>query len=241
MHSLEVVWRCGPSPKPKVAAVEERRVTESPQVGCNASYPHSQGGWFALAQYAVSIEKAVSFGGVDEAFSNVYTFDTGTFEGFDDVPIINRLVAIEKGVFGDVVNFTTARSYGIAGLAATNVMREIIDLSGTGAQAGESIYAETAVLVTFDLPRSAILRRRRIGRKWLHLCKLGGPLVVGALAIAGRAALPADAQGYYKQNYGDLLVNEAWSGGAEFASNGDPFTNSSVDPWLEHRQFHRGT
>lgn len=192
-----------------------------------------------MAQYAIQIEKEMSFQGVLERFSNVYTFDTGTLESFNDADIINRLVQLEKAVHGTKVSFKQGKSYGIAGPNLGNVMREIIDLSGTGAVAGSTIYPECAVMIAFTLPRSPILKRRRVGRKWLHVGQLPSLGSATDDVQKGIAQLPADVQNFYLTNYATPLVTEAWSGGATFASNTDPFTSPDVHNWLEHRQFHR--
>lgn len=193
-----------------------------------------------MAEYAVAIEKDTLFQGQLERFSNVYTFDTGVTESFEDLPIITRLVEIEKAVFGTAVNFRLGRSYGIAGPSIGNVMREVVDLTGTGTQTGPTVYRECAVCVTFDLPRSLILRRRRIGRKWLHVVNTPSTAAISTGGRDGSQAMDLGALNFYRTNYGEPLVNEAWPGGAEFASSGDPFANAQVVEFLEHRQFHRG-
>ena len=152
-----------------------------------------------------------------------------------DIP----LVQLEKAVHGTKVSFKQGKSYGIAGPNLGNVMREIIDLSGTGAVAGSTIYPECAVMIAFTLPRSPILKRRRVGRKWLHVGQLPSLGSATDDVQKGIAQLPADVQNFYLTNYATPLVTEAWSGGAVFASNTDPFTSPDVHNWLEHRQFHR--
>lgn len=142
-------------------------------------------------------------------------------------------------MFGTGVTFLTAKSYGIGGPNISNVMREIKDLTGTGSQAGPAMYKECAILINFELPRSLILRRRRVGRKWLHVVNSPDLAAIGGSTVTGETALSTTTRNFYLTNYAQVLVDEAWPGGAEFASGGDPFTNPTVGDYLEHRQFHR--
>lgn len=196
-----------------------------------------------MAGFAVEITKEQSFQGAAEEYSNVYTVYTNVVEDFDDVAAINSIVALEKAVHFAPVRFKSASTYGIDGPDITNVMREIVDLTGNGERTGGIIYAECAVLLQFALPRSLILRRRRIGRKWLRLGGLStnsssgtGSAQVGV--VAGSMPLQT-ADITPVMTFANGLINNQHGGGT-FASSGDPFTDPTVFPYLEHRQFHRG-
>ncbi len=192
-----------------------------------------------MSSYAISITKSVSFQGAAEEFSNAYTFDTAAGESFNDIQNIDWLVALEKAVFGTNVTFIRAASYGIGGTNAGNVMREVKDLTGTGSQNGMDMYRECALLVNFQLPRSLILRRRRIGRKWLHLGKFKTAPGSTTEAQSGSAAIAAADQTWYITNYAQKLVTETPPGGGDFSSGGDAFTSPTIAPYLEHRQLGR--
>ena len=63
-----------------------------------------------------------------------------------------------------------------------------------------------------------------------------------AEAVSAGVVVPAEGRGMVcpvAPAGAQVLVDESWPGGAEFASGGDPFTNGQVHPYLEHRQFHR--
>jgi hypothetical protein len=191
-----------------------------------------------MAEFAIQIVKETSFQGAAEEFSNVYTLSTEFAEGFNDIAAIDAIVAIERAVFGTSVNFRQANSYDLGPINAANVMREVKDLSGTGAVSGNACYKECAVLFTWELPRSLILRRRRIGRKWLHVCMVPSGIASPGAFLDGSAIIPAAMRTFYLDNYAIPLTTGTF-GGADFASAGDPFTSPAVNDYLEHRQFHR--
>lgn len=195
-----------------------------------------------MAEYAIQIVKRMPFQGAGEEFSNVWTFGTGLSESLDDEANIDFLVAAERAVHSNQVTFVRASSYGIGGPDAGNVMREIKDLSGVGTMAGSTdLYRECANMISFDLPRSLLLRRRRIARKWFHS---GSPFPAGTASAqqlaAGVAAYPAATQSFINGWWTGTLNGGALPGGGQLGSNGDAWGVPTVYPYVEHRQFHRG-
>lgn len=198
-----------------------------------------------MADIAVQILKSLMFQGVREQYSNVYTFNVDMLSGGveTDEVVIDRLVGLERAVHTPVVTFEGARSYSIGGLQATNVMRAVRDniaLPGLAPADEQAMYRECAFRIDFQLPRSLVLRRRRIGRKFLHTgaAPMLGAVGVGTFDVAGEQPLAGAFRDELLARYATPLTT-GWPEGWEFGSHGDPFTDPSVFEYLEHRQFHR--
>lgn len=180
----------------------------------------------------IVITKSTSFQGRVEEFSNAYTMElTEPAEpsGYD--PTIDALVDSEKTIHSSLVSFVRAQVFDVG--SPPNYMRYSRALSGTGSQsAGSPLYAECAVLISWQLERRFGLFRSvdRKLRKWLHVCT---PL---GLDPSGRtASSPVSAL----QTYATVVTGPVGDLGAELcAPNGDrPIAPPEIFPYIEHRQF----
>jgi hypothetical protein len=194
-----------------------------------------------MAVFAVAIKKSCQWRGAAAEFSNVYHYNTLPSQGFGDRDVIDALVAAEKLVHDVGVSFVEARTFGPTdGTQADNVMREVVDLGGTG-QYGEdqAAYREGAWLIQWPLTRSPVLKRKRFLRKWVH--SRAAALLTTSNSTSGTspasfaslqplrdyaavAAEPVVAAGSY---------NLCTKDGAVFQGPGVVF------PYYEHRQFGR--
>jgi hypothetical protein len=122
-----------------------------------------------MAPYGFAIAKEFQFRGVVERFSNVYHYDIGAFDPAAWSSYIDQIVAAEKLIFANTVNFKEARVFGPTNQGAVaNVMQEIKDLTGTGSLVSNDPYPELACVVNWPMPRSPTTGRKRFLRKYLH-------------------------------------------------------------------------
>jgi hypothetical protein len=183
----------------------------------------------------------MSFQGHAEDFSNVWTVDTALAESFNDVATINQIVAFEKALHTNHVSFIRASSYGIGGTDAGNVMREILDLTGLGTVSpGNDLYRECALRVTFELPRSLILRRKRTASKWFHLGAIPNVTGWSSGMASGATILTPGVQTWFTNLWNTHNMDDTLAGGGVLAVGGDPYGPPVVSPYMEHRQFKRG-
>ncbi len=187
--------------------------------------------------YKVAVEKSIPFQGKEEYFSNVYTFDVTSGDSlFELETLADRIVDIEVPLFVTSVTFRHVRLWS-AGIGPNYMwVSKAIPQPRTGTRAGELVYRECALLISWPLPRRQGLRRtiRRDLRKWLHTGTHHGHSVAGhgtPQTINGLAGVPA-----YVND-----IKEPVAGAFLCAPNGDRPTGPAVAaPYLEHRQFPRG-
>ncbi len=195
--------------------------------------------------WRVTVEKRHAFQqpeGVE--FSNVYTLSTAAGVELNGANAISSIVTLEKAVHGNAVSFDRATVYLKRALTGYDPFYGE-DLSGTGqivsGGGATDVYAECAILCQFELPRTGGLigvgRSRRLS-KWLHVASLMGSPTAGM--ITGRAALSTAIQAQYATSYGTPLRTNTHGGGLLCNEDGDRPIDFSVQPYVEHRQFHAG-
>lgn len=124
-----------------------------------------------MGQLTISVTKAVSFRDSVQEFSNVYTY--GSIDNANREAAIacsDEVVAYERTIHAQVVQFRRLRVWSSGGTIAQNVMLYQENLSGTGAQGNEGgIDRERAYLVMW--PAGKDRRGKPVFlRKWYHLC-----------------------------------------------------------------------
>lgn len=128
-----------------------------------------------MPPFAVSVTKRVLWRGIQEQFSNIYHYNVDavllTEAGWPD--LINAVVAAEKPAFGTNVTYVSGRAWGPTDQdPEDSVTRAVIDLSGTGTQAGTGqIPLEQTLVVQKYIGRSRIHNRKRFLRKYLHIAR----------------------------------------------------------------------
>lgn len=191
----------------------------------------------------LTVTKETAFQGNIDEFSNVYTYEDVAADDASLNALADAVVAAEKTVFAQDVNFRRVRIWNIGGLGPST-MQLTKDLTGSGAvQPSTGMYRECAIMVRFKLaPRVALFPTtnnpaRRISpylRKFLHTGALhgydapgNGP---GTVPVAG-STLPQYAATIREPRPGIFLCNDAGEKPADAAT---------FSRYLEHRQFPRG-
>ncbi len=191
---------------------------------------------------SLSVTKSVDFQGAQDEFSNVYNFTgvTNTVAALNE--LADRIVTLEKSIFGNDVAFRRVRIWGGEGLAPTTMLLTK-DLTGFGALAPSAIYRECAVMVRWPLQsrisgfpttNNTFRRVSRYLRKYLHTSVSHGYATTGG----GAAFSPANP-GPLRAYATDVMTPVA---GVELcAPNEDkPVSGPQFAQYLEHRQFPRG-
>jgi hypothetical protein len=192
-----------------------------------------------VTTFAAAITKTIPWRGKEQEFSNVYHYRTGTGEAFNDIAVINNLTTLEKGIYPTNVKFLHGRTWGpTEGLLSQNVMREVVQLTGTGSQTPVSpFYPELAIMVYWPLGRYGSRNRPQFLRKWLHLMStqnlpMDGSRYTGTFGSALNSYVsgvkvinPLGTEGPY----------ELTTPKGEHLPTGD----GVVYPYLEHRQLGR--
>lgn len=148
-----------------------------------------------MARVGVSIEKATSFRGVSQPFSNTYYYDT-------PLPVtvavanslIDHIVSLEKPMHTSNVDFKFARCWTAGGTKAENEMITQKALSGVGTNASivnNFMDKERAFLVRFRAGNDSRGRPVYL-RKWWHLYldTFGGASVTNTM-LANTAGIAA--------------------------------------------------
>lgn len=190
-----------------------------------------------MAVFAVAITKSIPWRGGPQEFSNVYHFETGFSEPFDDLAVIADLVAMEKLVHGQTIDFVRARSWGPTDEGpAASVMREVVPLSGTGAvPVSGTMYRECAILISIPLGRYGTRNRPQYLRKWLHCDTTHGYDPRGLV----RLTTPSEALTDYMDDLGSA-GQRFWNlNGYQLctADGRTPIGDPYPYPYLEHRQL----
>lgn len=194
-----------------------------------------------MAVFAVYIEKSVNFQGGARVFGNTYHFATDAAEGFPDETVAIEVANAERAITFNDINFVGWRTWGPTdGPEIDNVMREEGSLSGTGT-AGTSVglFREVCVLVSWPLPRSVPLNRRRWLRKFIR-SGTGNPLISTAQA-QGASPLTAAQKQSIIDNYASVVTSVGALEGIQLSNeqgvepNGPPF----VGDFLITRQIGR--
>lgn len=192
-----------------------------------------------MAVFAVSITKDLLWRGNRQPFSNVYHYVTEPGELFEDVMVIDKLVAAEKLIHATSVNFLTGRSWGPTENGPTaSKMREVKALTGTGALTpSTNFYPELAMMIYWPLGRYGVRNHPQYLRKWIHGMRSGGLPMDGTRYVG---TTPPEIQQYIDSVRLISLVSpfpsynlSTWNGEHEAGTNG------ALYPYLEHRQLGR--
>lgn len=195
-----------------------------------------------MAVFAVYIVKELSFQGQVRQFGNTYHYRTSIDSPFDDQATAERVAGAEREITSASVKFVEWRTWGPTdGSDFDNVMREVgtLDYNGNGATAS-GLFAECAVLVSWEISRSEVLNRRRWLRKYIRMPQVG-PAMMEA-TMEGRAPIDESVMSYYME-YGNTVKSTGGPTQDAFPlctedGDGVPLaTNPIVKPYLVTRQI----
>lgn len=195
-----------------------------------------------MAILAVSITKSTSFRGVQQEFSNTYHYDYGGVVGAGaGDSAIDAVVAIEKPMHSNNINFVRGRCWTAGGSKASNQMLTTKALSGTGSggTGASNLDKERAFLVRY---RAGVDSRGNpvYLRKWWHLDLLtvaGNTISTAALQNTGTLDTAMRTQ---LETYANNLKNITISGvpGTLVSENGRGITGATqAHQYLEHHQL----
>jgi hypothetical protein len=190
----------------------------------------------------LSITKSTEFQGRLDEFSNVYRFTGVTSSPAPLQALADKMVALERPIFSNQVNFKRVRIWEDNNLVA-NTMLITQDLTDVGGAPAGNMYKECAIMLRYPLPfrtavtsdlNNSVKRVSRYLRKYLHTCAAQG------------YSDPGNGSGYTPpvpsalQTYATAIV-EPLAGVQLCAPNGDtPTGPHKFHPYVEHRQFPRG-
>lgn len=186
-----------------------------------------------MATFAVYIEKRMRFKGTDNTFGNTYHYEQETTDPFQDVGVINAVADAEAAIMDQSVEFVRGTTWGPTdGPEVDNVIRETVELDQVAAFAAPTTFAyrTCALLVSWPMPRTEVLNRRRWLRKFIR--PVGG-LDLTSEQKAGVEPVPQEVKDFVLSNYAEpirvvtlstaTLANEQ---GVEH--NGAPFVGDFV-------------
>lgn len=195
-----------------------------------------------MATFGLSIEKTVSFRGVNQVFANVYHYSDagGSPSDADLTTLLDNIVAHEKTWHALAVTFVRGRVWSAGGSEAANQMRVDKALTGTGADTNHaSMDRERALLVRWRAGSDSRGRPVYL-RKWYHVNtdSIGGIAVSsGVLQNTAQLTAPQRAQVVTEV---DNVTSET-AGGTVFTlcgPTGRVITGSTeCHPYLEHHQL----
>jgi hypothetical protein len=195
-----------------------------------------------VAIFGVSIEKTVSFRGVNQVFANVYHYDSGGSAPSDANldALIDNMVTKEKAFHSASVTWVRGRVWSAGGSQASNQMRVDKSLSGAGGLSNHpDMDRERAVLVRWRAGSDSRGRPVYL-RKFWHVCAQN----VGGVALAaGILGNTAQFTGTVRDN-----VETAADGLASIVISATTFTlcgpngrnitgSTECHPYLEHHQL----
>ena len=194
-----------------------------------------------MASFGVTISKDIEWRGGTERISNVYHYHTSEGQVFPDLAVIQELVRLEKLVFANTVKFVVARTWGPTDQGPVDsVTREVVDLAGSGSAVPlNSMYRESAILISWPLGRYGVRNRAQFLRKFLHTASAHGYDPSGAIPIASQPAAGTPLATYME---GVRVLNPAgFVGGLDLCTAGDRVNTGAgrIYPYLEHRQFNQ--
>jgi hypothetical protein len=187
----------------------------------------------------ISISKSTTWRGTAEEFANVYHYDATADTMAVDV--IDAVVAEERKVMGNNVNFLRAQAWGPAdGTKLQSQMLVQKNLTGVGAVAtGEITAKEMAAVVQWDTGRVNTRGGKIFYRKYLHIGRLNGTDAEGA---KGNGPLLTAAKDLIVA-YGNNVKNVVGINGASICDKQGrklPLNTAPVVlPHLHTRQFRR--
>jgi hypothetical protein len=187
----------------------------------------------------VSVDKAVTWRGVEEQFTNVWHYDAAL--DTTSKQVADAVVANERGLFGANVSFKRVQVWGPAdGLPAQNQMLLQETLTGAGTGGSGTITAkELTAVASWDTGRKNSRGGRVYLRKYLHLGQLAE---VADEAAKGNNSLSISEQGRVKTFANNMKNVVGISGASICDKKGRKLpvgTDAKVLPHLHTRQFKR--
>lgn len=177
--------------------------------------------------------KMISFHGFDEEFTNVYYFGNGSLAGIsgtDAEGLINALITSERTIFSTNVRFLGGTTYPLNAfhkpMSEPNASVELAAGITGNVSPTTGLYRECAIDVRL------ILTGRRILRSLLHTNASHGIPIDGATTGSIGAALTAWAVEMRDANF-------RGTGLRRISPSGQTPTGYQINPYMEHRQFHR--
>lgn len=192
--------------------------------------------------FVFSINKSISWRGVDQGFGNRYIYELPTDEPSLTVleNMVDTLVNAEKPVHGSAVAFRVGRVWGPVGPNGRGgTMRVVRPLtaSGTGGVSTSGWYKEFSFLCVWPLGRYGEKNRPQFLRKWIHPNTSLG-LAQNYWDGSTQIPSPPGALGTYMTAVRTIPYG---SGGPplSLASPKGHFADAGgyVYPYLEHRQY----
>jgi hypothetical protein len=123
-----------------------------------------------MAIFAVSMDKAVTFRGANQLFSNVYHYQGVLPDAAQAAAIASHLRSLEGPFHSSDVGFIRYKVWSAGGSSTANQMIAQGNLTGVGTQTVDTnMDRERAVLIRF--PNGTDVRGRPVYlRKWYHSC-----------------------------------------------------------------------
>lgn len=194
-----------------------------------------------MGAYGVSVEKKLTFRGLDERFANIYHYVISAPVETDYTNLADAVVARDKAAYPSAVTYLTTRVYGpTEGSKADNLMRLVRDESGAGTKSvtGSVIYPELCYVTAIYVGRSPVKNRKVFVRKYIR-CLQGYTGGTNASSGAVNSTDQGTVNSWMNAN------KTVTSGGVSFdmctpKNQGVPALNQAFTlPWLHVRQIHQ--
>jgi hypothetical protein len=193
-----------------------------------------------MARIGIQTTKSTLFRGAQQEFNNVYYYESLDAVTVPAEGLIDEIVALEKSIHSNAVNFVRAACWQAGGTPAQNQMLFQKNLSGTGA-AGQvsTMDRERAYLIQWDAGFNSRGQGVKL-RKWFHTCGAFGAAstnpATGVMAntseipSADRTSIAGIANAL--DEVGNL---ESWSLTSKTGRNRTG--SAKCHPYLEHHQL----
>lgn len=188
--------------------------------------------------YAIAIEKAVSFRGATQPFSNVYHYRVAAGAAPNWTPVLDELVAIEKQLHAAAVSFVQARIWTAGGTKEQNQMVEERALSGTGAGSTHAAMdRERALLIRWPAGKDSRGKAVYL-RKWFHCCGSAAGVTFSDAILQNTAQIPqSNRDGIMVEANKLRLIGLADEFLLVAASGREHTGPGQCHPYLEHHQL----
>jgi hypothetical protein len=162
---------------------------------------------------SVAITKSFPYRGVRETFSNVYTFEVPAISVTIAQDLVGRLVTVETGAHGDIVEFEEGRVWTSGGTKEQNETILITDLSGKGGAVSEpNFHAQGVYEIQWRTDRPSVTDKPVYLRKYLRaFSSYGSPSWTNGM-MAGSTPISTDIKSRL-QSYADNVNPLETSGG----------------------------
>lgn len=199
-----------------------------------------------MALYAAAISKQTLWHAQQERYDNVYYYDGPNFQAGDEnfKRVLDALVEAEKNVHGTNVTFVQGRMWSAGGTKEQNQTMALVDYSGTGRIAGNSMFKEACILVEWVTARPNILGRKVYLRKYIRP-GMHPNIRAGLEEMDGTGRLSANDKAVYKA-YADAVqqINPGfgavpWVLTSKSGRLPKELANGVVNDFLISREFRR--